>query len=139
MFALWLWGKAPDVNRRLQRAGADVYEATHPREKNHAHNLPKRAWTKAQLVELAEFVGFRDPKLAAAVALAESGGIPNALGDNGKSIGLWQINLTSHPEYTRAWLLDPQRNAEAAVKISRHGKNWKWWSAFKSGRYRGFL
>ena len=73
-----------------------------------------------QLRELAASVGFPDPDLAAAIAKAESGGNPNAIGDLtlGRSVGLWQINLAAHPNYDEASLLDPTTNAQAAFSIS---------------------
>lgn len=91
----------------------------------------------AQLQALAASTGFPDPALAAAVAMAESGGNPSAIGDLtlGRSVGLWQINLAAHPNYDEASLLDPQTNADAAYTISNAGQNWKPWSTFNSGAY----
>ena len=86
----------------------------------------------AELRALAASVGFPDPDLAAAVAMAESGGNPNAYGDAqyGGSIGLWQINLPSHPGVTAAQLYDPTFNAQTAYQISNGGTNWKPWTTF---------
>jgi len=91
-----------------------------------------------QLVALARSVGFPDPELAAAVAMAESGGNPLAIGDNGTSFGLWQIHTPVHPEYTAGAMLDPQSNALAAFAISSHGTNWKPWTTFNNGAYKQF-
>lgn len=91
----------------------------------------------AQLQALAASVGFPDPNLAAAVAMAESGGNPNAVGDLnlGRSIGLWQINLAAHPNYDEAGLLDPTTNAQAAFEISRGGTTWTPWTTYRTGAY----
>jgi len=100
------------------------------------------------LQALAATTGFPDPELAAAVAMAESGGNPCAQGDpnigvhpcdrlNGKStsFGLWQINTTHNPQYDAKSLLDPQYNARAALAISKQGATWRPWSTFKNEAY----
>lgn len=94
-----------------------------------------------QLVDLARRHGFPDPELAAAVAMAESGGDSCSQGDpnigyhpcggpNGQSqsFGLWQVNIPSNPQYDAASLLDPDANANAAYVISSSGTNWRPWS-----------
>jgi hypothetical protein len=93
-----------------------------------------------QLQQLAASVGFPDPALAAAVAMAESGGNPNAFGDAqfGGSEGLWQINLPSHPNYDPTLLFDPTYNAQAAFQISSGGTNWQPWTTFRTGAYLQF-
>jgi hypothetical protein len=90
-----------------------------------------------QLQQLATSVGFPDPGLAAAVAMAESGGDPSAYGDAqyGGSVGLWQINLPAHPEYTAAELDDPTTNARAVYAISSGGTNWEPWTTYRTGAY----
>ncbi len=95
----------------------------------------------AQLRDLARANGFPNPDLAAAVAMAESGGYAMAVGDVtlGFSIGLWQINLRAHPEYAATSLYDPTANARAAFKISNHGTNWKPWTTFNNGAYKKFM
>jgi hypothetical protein len=71
---------------------------------------------------------------AAAIALAESGGNPDAVGDNGDSIGLWQIDTYYHPSYSKSALTNPATNAAAAIAISGNGGNWTPWSTYcKSG------
>jgi len=103
--------------------------------------LRKHQMTLAALRELARSVGFPNPDLAAAVAMAESDGNAMAVGDvtRGFSIGLWQINLRAHPEYNAVSLYDPNNNAQAAMKISSGGTNWKPWSTFNSGAYKKYL
>jgi soluble lytic murein transglycosylase-like protein len=90
------------------------------------------------LQTLAASVGFPDPNLAAAVAMAESSGNTNAYGDAeyGGSIGLWQINLPSSPQYDATSLTDPIYNARAALAISKRGTNWNPWTTFRTGAYK---
>lgn len=98
-----------------------------------------------QLQQLAWSVGFPSTSVAtaAAVAFAESGGNPGAVGDTsitpGGSVGLWQINLASHPQYTRQFLLDPVNNAKAALAVSQGGSNWNPWTTYRTGVYRRYL
>jgi len=91
----------------------------------------------------AGFTGL-DLVTAVAVALAESGGDPNAYNPEtaagapeGKgSYGLWQIYLNAHPEYEGVNLYDPQTNANAAFAIYRaSGNTFRAWSTFKNGAY----
>ena len=95
--------------------------------------------TLDQLRQLASGVGFPDPDLAAAVAMAESGGFEGAVGDNGTSFGLWQIHAPAHPEYDTALLQTPWYNAQAALAISSGGKDWEPWTTYGSGAYLKYL
>lgn len=93
-----------------------------------------------ELQQLALKHGFPDPNLAAAVAMAESGGNATAVGDvqYGGSIGLWQINLPAHPEYDSKSLEDPDYNANAAFAISKGGTNWQPWTTYRTGAYKPY-
>jgi soluble lytic murein transglycosylase-like protein len=93
------------------------------------------------LQALAASVGFPDPSLAAAVAMAESGGNPAAVGDPqyGGSYGLWQVNAPAHPNYNTTDLLDPTYNAQAAFAISSSGTNWNPWTTYRTGAYEKYL
>lgn len=95
----------------------------------------------AELVSLATRHGFDNPRVAAAVAMAESGGDPSANGDAqfGGSHGLWQINLPAHPEFASVDLFDPDNNAKAALAISNRGKNWEPWTTYRNGAFRKYL
>jgi hypothetical protein len=102
--------------------------------------------TAAQIAGYAETAGFTGPDLqvAVAVALAESSGNPNAVGDlaitPGGSIGLWQINLKAHPQYTAAELTDPQTNANAAYAIyAAAGNQFTPWSTYNGGQYSAYI
>jgi hypothetical protein len=91
-----------------------------------------------QIATYAQNAGFSGSNLVTAVsiALAESGGNPNALGDTtipqGPSYGLWQIDAYYHPEYGPDFtiLYDPQTNANAAYAISHNGTNFGAWSTY---------
>ena len=79
-----------------------------------------------------------------AIALAESSGDPAIVGDleitRGGSIGLWQINLYWHPEYSKELLLNPEANAAAAYAIYANADHsFSPWSTYASGSYRRFL
>lgn len=96
------------------------------------------------LYRLAVSVGFppgSSAQTAAAIALAESGGNPQAVGDValGGSYGLWQVFLPAHPQYNAASLTDPTYNAKAALAISNQGSNFTPWSTFNSGAYKTYL
>lgn len=99
----------------------------------------------AQLQALASNAGFTgdDVNTAAAIALAESSGNPAAVGDlnltPGGSIGLWQINLKAHPEYTAAQLTDPATNAAAAFSVYQAAGGFGPWSTFNNGAYQAYL
>jgi hypothetical protein len=100
--------------------------------------------TKDDILVLAALAGFinSDLNIAAAIALAESSGNPNAIGDLtlGTSVGLWQINLRWHPEYTEQMLLDPQTNANAAYSVYRAAHfSFTPWSTYKSNAYLAHL
>ncbi len=65
-----------------------------------------------------------DPVVAVAAMLVESGGNPHAVGDNGHSFGLFQLN--AHGELKQAHLnpeqaFDPVTNARVALSYFRHG------------------
>ena len=101
--------------------------------------------TIPQLLALAAAAGFSGDDLVTAVsiALAESGGNPNAHGDTaitpGGSIGLWQINLKSHPEFNGQNLFDPATNAAAAYSVYQGaGGSFQPWSTFKSGAFQNY-
>ena len=97
-----------------------------------------------QLYRLAVSAGFPEgssAQTAAAIALAESGGNPQAVGDValGGSYGLWQVFLPAHPQYDEQSLFNPTYNAKAALAISSGGSNFQPWSTYNSGAYKSFL
>lgn len=109
--------------------------------------------TPQQLYDLARGAGLSPTAavVAAAVALGESGGNPDAVGDTsladgkwGPSVGLWQIRSLRADQGTgrardASRLADPTFNARAMAEISGAGGNWRPWSVFTSGKYRQYL
>lgn len=75
--------------------------------------------------------------IAAAIAMAESGGNSTATGQNSGSVdrGLWQINSVHGTQST----YDVMGNARAAVAISSNGTNWTPWTTYTNGAYRQYL
>lgn len=101
----------------------------------------------SEIAAVAQNAGFSGNDLitAVAVAMAESGGNPDALGDVGigqGSFGLWQISSLYHPEFGPdfASLYDPQTNANAAFEVYQAaGNSFSPWSTFKAGTYQQFV
>lgn len=112
----------------------------------------------SQLSQLAQRAGLNaaQANIAAAVAIAESGGRPLAHNPNGcdDSYGLWQINMVSgragcdnlgpgrRAQYGIASndaLYDPLQNARAMVAVSGGGNNWRPWTMFTNGTYAKYL
>ena len=76
--------------------------------------------------------------IAAAIAMAESGGSADATNHNTNGStdrGLWQINSTWGALST----YDVNANAKAAIQISNNGANWKPWTTYNTGAYFQFL
>ena len=88
---------------------------------------------------------------ATAIAIAESGLNPDAVGDTtlanakwGPSVGLWQIRTLNAEKHTggsrdAAQLRDPASNARSMVEISNKGASWTPWSVYTSGAYKSHL
>jgi hypothetical protein len=88
--------------------------------------------------------------LAAAIAMAESGGNPTSHNPvpPDDSYGLWQINMLGSmgPSRRKTYglksntdLYDPATNARVAVAMSNKGTNFRPWSTFTNGMYKKFL
>lgn len=108
------------------------------------------AYSLAQLQDILRQAGWPDAvvssssgqvpliALMAAVGKAESGGnpaIPN-INSRERSIGLWQINMNAHPEYSQSQLVDPIFNAEAALSVYQQ-QGLRAWGAYTDGSYLG--
>lgn len=77
-----------------------------------------------------------------AVSLAElstASDVETVFGDNGTSVGIWQIHLPAHPDVTSACAMDLDCSTRAALRISNGGTNWNPWGAFTNGSYRKYL
>lgn len=103
-----------------------------------------------QLAMYAAAAGASNPQVAAAVAMAESGGETTAHNPipPDDSYGPWQINMRGAlgPDRraklgitSNSQLYDPATNARAMVMISGGGSNFAAWSTYSSGAYERYL
>lgn len=96
-----------------------------------------------ELRALTREVGFAKPRVAAAIAMAESSGRVRAVGRNrkprSKDRGLFQINSRWHLEVSNACAFNARCNAEAAYRISEGGRDWRQWTTWHTGAYRPYL
>ncbi|HWV46337.1 MAG TPA: transglycosylase SLT domain-containing protein [Nitrospira sp.] len=77
--------------------------------------------------------------IMAAIALAESSGIPTNTNKNTDGTidrGLWQINSSNVDSVT---MFDPMANAKEAVKLKNNGQGLRNWVTYTNGAYRKFL
>lgn len=108
--------------------------------------------SQSEIEQLAVNAGLSADRaqVAAAVAMAESGGNPNA--HNSKppddSYGLWQINMIGSlgPSRRKAYglsadsdLYNPQTNAKVMAKVSSSGGNFSAWSTYTDGAYVKYM
>ena len=70
---------------------------------------------------------------AAEIAMAESGGNPNAISPT-DDFGLWQINGSHGPAQAT---FNAMGNAKAAIAISDDGNDWDPWTTYVTGAYAG--
>lgn len=110
---------------------------------NGGEEVTGEALSVRELRGLTRELGFQRPRVAAAVAMAESGGLVRARNRNRRprsvDRGLFQINSRWHPEVTRACAYDAFCNARAAHRISDGGRDWSEWNAYRNRSYREFL
>lgn len=106
-----------------------------------------------QLYNLARDAGLSPGAslVAAAVALGESGGRTDAVGDAGiqtdkwgPSVGLWQIRSLKADYGTgrardASRLTDPAFNAKSMAEISGTGQTFQPWSVYTSGKYKQYI
>lgn len=110
--------------------------------------------SRSALMKMLYEGGFRGDSLktAFAVALAESGGRPGAVGDEhlankkwGNSYGIFQIRSLkdwrayNDPYRDATRLRDPRYNIQSAWVKSKKGTNWRPWEAYNSGAFTKFL
>jgi hypothetical protein len=77
-----------------------------------------------------------------AIVMAESNGYSCAHNTSGEnSVGLGQVNLHAHGQYTQAQMCDPIQNLRACYQIyrGRNGGSFRPWGAYTDGRYRRYL
>lgn len=107
--------------------------------------------TQGQIYMIAAASGMKNPKVMAAIAMAESGGRTNAYNGNAstgdQSYGLWQINMLNNlgPARRKTFgitsneqLFNPFVNALAAKKI-QSGQGLSAWSVYTNGAYKKYL
>lgn len=81
------------------------------------------------IIAVAEEKGV-DANLALKVAHCESGLNYKAVGDQGKSYGVWQIYLPAHPNVPKEFAVNPITSTDWAISHLADGK-WGMWSCFK--------
>lgn len=93
----------------------------------------------AQMEAYARGAGFagNDVIIAGAVGMAESSGRTDAI-NFVPCVGIWQINVRAHPEYTIDQMKDPGNNARAAYAVFK-SQGWRAWSTYTSGAYKRYL
>lgn len=115
-------------------------------------------YTREEIIDILVKAGVpnKDIPIMVAIALAESRGDSDAIGDKDRvnskwdeSIGLFQIRSLKNPndpKFNEAdklrikdKLFDPVYNAKAAYEISKKGKTWKDWTTFNEGTYKEFM
>ena len=67
--------------------------------------------------------------------LAESGGNPYAVGDNGQSFGLSQINEPAHGKIAESAYGNPRAAIDLAYDISKGGTDFSPWTMYKNRQY----
>ena len=100
-------------------------------------------YTISQLQQILWQAGWPEDliPIMSSIGMAESSGRSNALNNRpGReySVGLWQINLLAHPQYSRPQMEDPLQNARAALAIYR-SQGLRAWGSYTDGRYRQYL
>lgn len=96
--------------------------------------------TMAQMETYARGAGFagNDVIIAGAVGMAESGGRTDAINFI-PCVGIWQINIRAHPQYTIKEMEDPAQNAQAAYGVFK-SEGWaRGWTTYSSGKYKRYL
>lgn len=100
------------------------------------------ALSDAEIAGAARAAGFtgNDVAIAVAIALAESGGNPDATHRNvngSTDYGVWQINSVHKGLLAGGNWRDPNSNARMARAVQQG--SWRPWSSYNSGRYLRFL
>lgn len=97
--------------------------------------------SQSQIYTIAVITGMPNPKVMAAIAMAESSGRTDVVNSIG-CVGLWQINQPVHvkanPKWTRQWLQNPFNNALAAKKILA-SQGLRAWEVYTNGMYAKYL
>ena len=81
-----------------------------------------------RVLEMIRKAGF-DPKVADKVVQCESQWQPLAIGDNGESLGLWQIHQPAHP-IGEACAFDPVCSTNYAIKLINSRRGFTHWTCY---------
>lgn len=73
-------------------------------------------WWKEEVFKLTDEAGM-NREIVENIIKCESGWNPKAVGDGGKSWGIWQIYSVAHPEMTKEVAFNPIRSTQYAVKL----------------------
>lgn len=109
--------KKPSSSTPIQDKAKSVQAATVNQAVNTIKPSMSRQDVQSMIVNIAQQEGV-DPSLALAVAQQESGFNPSAVGDGGKSFGLFQIHQPSHPDYKGG--TDPEANARYGIRYLKN-------------------
>lgn len=118
----------------------------------HSRPLSKKkavlqAVTAVKVVKIKRYTGIEkmiadkfgsDASIAIAVAKSESGLKCDAIGDNGDSIGLFQINRVHFWRFNKL-AVDCEDNIRVAKEIYDEQGGFQAWTAFTNGSFRNFL
>lgn len=80
---------------------------------------------KALIRRISKELGYSRPEWAIAVASCESGLNPKAVGDKGKSWGMWQIHQPSHPDVGQR-AFDAEWSTRWSVSHLKAGRDSMW-------------
>lgn len=142
-----LSGYAPKHARAAKHAVSTVSETSRDTESQHSaapathaggklvtQSAAQGSYSCSGLEELWEQEGGSPAAafMAAEIAMAESGGEPNAISPT-DDFGLWQINGSNGSLAT----LNPFQNAKSAITLSDNGTDWNPWTTYHSGAYYG--
>lgn len=87
---------------------------------------PSKETIEEMIMRIAKEEGYKAPLFAISVAKCESKLDPQAIGDSGKSRGLWQIHKPSHPTITDEQAFDPEWSTHWAMGKFAKGQARLW-------------
>jgi hypothetical protein len=130
----------PQLQAQLAGQAADSGSSTSDTGSGAVPPLTGNSYTFSQLEQIWVNAGGNPAYqiIAAAIAMAESGGNPTATDNDSNGTtdrGLWQINSTHGAQST----YNVMQNARAAVAISDNGTNWQPWTTYTTGEYLQYM
>lgn len=138
------WGMCYTNNQPKQAPVVEAEEvAPSPltKEQGFTQVAPRETTARESTEQLIERYFGNDAKTALAIAKAESGLNPTALGDTNTkypSAGVFQIRLLPERGITKEQMFDIEHNVEYAKMLyDKYG--WSCWSVFNNGSFKKFL